>query len=718
VDTGLTVGIDIGGTFTDVVALAEDGTLTTTKAATTPGALEEGVLTGLADLATAHGLAIEEFLGRVRYVKHGSTVATNALLTGRGVPVGLIMTAGFEDTPLIMRAVGRVDGLSDEQIRHVASVTKPEPLVARHRILGVHERVDSQGKVVVPMRAEELLAAAERLVTTEGVQALALSFLNSWANPVHERRAAELIRSSPVTRDVYLSTGHELSQRAGEYARTNSAVANSSVGPVVNTYLRRLNDRLRTDGFTGAFLIMQGNGGLADWQSIRPIDMLQSGPAGGMRASQVFADRLGHSQVLTGDMGGTSFDVGLVVNGSFGYADEPVFDRYRLALPLADVKSIGAGGGTIARYEDGAGLRVGPDSAGSDPGPACYGRGGELPTVTDTNVIIGVIDPENFLGGRQTLDRGRAFAALEQHVARPMGRDIQEAAAGILQITDNRLGDILRREVVQSGYLPEDFVIYSFGGAGGSHAAQYARILGVHRVYVFRQASVFSALGIAMADILSTRVASCKLLLTQSLQDVVGRVDELREELVGAVRRSLSDLGDVAAADLEFELFLGMRFLRQSSHVEVPYPVDLLRSRDVDSLERAFRTRYAAMYGEGTDGARDDIEVSSIRLDAIHRVPKPLIVPPPAVAGSDIRRTREVHLAGGPVPVQVADLDSLAGGTWLSGPAVIEATDTTVLVPADSRAVVDDFRTVVVHVGACSDACGAPADDSTATGAN
>ncbi len=496
------IGVDIGGTFTDVALVGNSGTVYMSKAPTTPSDPANGVMDALKRAAEIISEPLSNLLGDTQRITHGSTIATNALLTRDGAKVGLVTTKGFEDTPYIMRAIGRVDGLSEEEIRHVMFLSKPTPLVDRHLIKGVPERMDAEGNPVIPLSTEAINTAVDELIEIHKVEALAVCLLNSWANPEHEQKVLDYVESAYGER-IYSSYSHRLARVAGEYARMNTVLADCFVGPKVKQYLSHLEQQLRQAGFGGIFLLMQGNGGLASPEQCAPVATLQSGPAGGMLATSQMAQLLGHSQVITADMGGTSFDVGLYSNGYWRYATEPVFDRFRILQPIIEIESIGAGGGTIAHADPQLGrLIVGPASAGADPGPASYGQGGNQPTVTDANVALRILDPEYFLGGAHPLHPEKASEAL-QKVASVLNLDELEVAAGIHQIINGKMADLIRRQVIRSGYLPGDFVLYAFGGAAAIHAVGFARDLGIHTIVVFPTSPVFSAFGIAMADVVA-----------------------------------------------------------------------------------------------------------------------------------------------------------------------------------------------------------------------
>ncbi len=343
------VGVDTGGTFTDVVVLSNAGDVWTAKAATTPDDFSRGVMDTLSEAARAVGMERSELLSRTTLFKHGSTVATNALITHSGVKVGFITTKGFEDTTEIMRAIGRVDGLSEDEIRHATWVTKPDPFVPRERVIGVRERMDYLGQEIIPLNRGDVMRAIRQLIEHEKVEAIAVSLMHAWTNPSHEEEIRSLVPEADPSGKIHWSFGSSLSQVAGEYARANTAIINSYLGPTVEHYLEGLENKLRAGGLRGPLLIMQGNGGVAHREHVSAIANLQSGPAGGMIASAHIAGHLRHKNVITTDMGGTSFDVGLITEGYWRYSQEPIVERFRMLQPIIDIESIGAGGGTIAR---------------------------------------------------------------------------------------------------------------------------------------------------------------------------------------------------------------------------------------------------------------------------------------------------------------------------------------------------------------------------------
>ena len=694
------VGVDTGGTFTDVVVMGGSGEIWTAKAPTTPDDFSRGVMDALEEAAKVVGVRRGQLLGRTALLTHGSTVATNALITHSGVKVGLIATKGFEDTTEIMRAIGRVDGLSEEEIRHVTWVTKPEPFVPRERILGVRERMDYLGQEIVPLNRRDVMAAIRYLIDEEKVEAIAVSFLHAWANPKHEEEVLSLALEADPSRRVYWSFGSALSLVAGEYARANTAIINSYLGPTVARYLKDLEGKLRGDGLKGLFLIMQGNGGAAHREHVTPIANLQSGPAGGMIASSYVAGLLGHKNVITTDMGGTSFDVGLITEGYWRYAQDPIVERFRILQPIIDIESIGAGGGTIARVDPDTGrLMVGPKSAGASPGPVCYDAGGEEVTVTDADLVLGIIDPNYFLGGRKKLNKQKAEKTIAEKIARPLKLAVAEAAAGIYDIVNSKMADLIRRQVVRTGYLPEEFVIYAFGGAGAVHAAGFAADLGVKRIYIFSTSPVFSAFGAAAADVIHTRVVSCQYVVPADPEVLNKRLESIERDLHEIMREEGFRRGQ-----LEFRRFFTIRYRRQTAGVELPLAWDRFSPKRLTELQGIFEKKYEELYGVGAGYTKAGIEISEIRVDAVGLVAKPRLKST-RVRKSNIasarKGKREIFFTRPErkrVDTPVYDYALLGAGARVKGPAVIELPFTTTLVPPGFQVTIDDYLNLVMEI--------------------
>ncbi len=614
--------------------------------------------------------------------------------------MGFITTKGFEDTTEIMRAIGRVDGLSADEIKHVTWITKPEPFVQREQIIGVRERMDYQGHEIVPLNRADVMEAIRRLIEEDKVEAIAVSLMHAWANPKHEEEIRALTAEADPHRKVYWSFGSSISQVAGEYARANTAILNSYLGPTVERYLKGLETKLQSGGLKGPLLIMQGNGGVAHREHVSAIANLQSGPAGGMIASAYVAGLLKHQNVITTDMGGTSFDVGLITEGYWRYAQEPIVERFRMLQPIIDIESIGAGGGTIAQVEAETGrLLVGPRSAGASPGPVCYDAGGEQVTVTDADLALGIIDPNYFLGGRKHLNKEKSLRAIEEKIARPLKLKVHEAAAGIHDIVNAKMSDLIRRQVVRTGYLPEEFVIYAFGGAGPVHAAGFAAELGIKQIYIFATSPVFSAFGAAAADVIRTRVMSCQYILPADPAVVNQRLDAIESEMKTAMTGE-----GFKPNQVEFRRFFTMRYRRQTAGVEMPVSWDRFNAKRMTEMQSAFEKKYEELYGVGAGYTKAGIEISEIRVDAVGKVAKP---------GLSASRKKKPDLKGARkskrqvfftrpdrkfIDTPVYDYENLGVGAVVKGPAVIELPFTTTLVPPDHRVTVDPFMNLVMQV--------------------
>lgn len=695
---GVIVGIDTGGTFTDIVVLHPDGRITINKSATTPGNFAQGVLDAVAIAAQSLGMTSGELLRQTTMFKHGTTVATNALITRRGAKVGLITTRGFEDTIYVMRAVGRVDGLDEMEIKHVTKVTKPTPLVPRQSIQGVYERIDYKGDIVVPLDIAGVRDAVQDLVEQRGVNAIAVCLLFSWMNPVHEDQVAVIVKELYPDRNLPITLSHEIAPQMGEYARSNTTIVNSFLWNTINRYVSGLNQQLQKLGLADDLMVMQANGGIVRPTQMTGVGTLQSGPAGGMIATAFVARLLGHPNVITGDMGGTSFDVGLMTDYQFAHAREPIAERFRLLQPMIDVESIGAGGGTIARVDPVTGrLLVGPDSAGADPGPICYGTGGTQVTVTDANVVLGYIDPDYFLGGRRKLDRNAAEDAIERQIARPLKLSTIEGAAGIYDVINSKMSDLIRRQVVRAGHVPEDYVIYAFGGAGPVHAAAYGAELGIGRVYVFPISPVFSAFGVASSDVVHTKMVTRHLVAPIDMEALNREIQAIEANLARVMEQEgFSEEG------MTFRRTLYMRYTRQVNEVGVQIPHGLLKAHDRSRIEGAFNAKYEEMYGSGAGHAEAGIEVISITVDAIGATVKPALRRQPLV-GPDSQAAhkgdRRAYFSGkdpGYKHTKIFDYTRLQAGNVITGPAIIETPFTTVVVPEGHLVKMDEYLNIVL----------------------
>ncbi|WFE22556.1 hydantoinase/oxoprolinase family protein [Solwaraspora sp. WMMD937] len=693
------VGTDIGGTFTDLVVLEDGAPPRLFKSPTTLPDRSGGVLAALELAAEAYGLELSEFTRRIDHFAHGTTAATNALIERKGAPTALLTTRGFADTLLIQRSMTSWVGLG-AATGHYSRRRNPEPIVPRAGIVEVTERVDSAGREVVPIDLTEVRAALVEMRDGDTeVGALAVSLLWSFVNPAHERALAELIKQEWPT--AYVTLSHQVAPVIGEYERTATTVINSYLGPVIRDYVNLLQTRLREAGFTGELSIMDSGGGVmrAGDAAARAASMLTSGPAGGVLASVALARRLGHRNVITSDMGGTSFDVGLIVNG------EPLVERtsevgnYHLALPRIKVQAIGAGGGSIAWVDEVGALVVGPESAGSVPGPACYGRGGERPTVTDADVVLGIIDPDHFLGGRMKLDRPAAEEAIRRYVAEPLGMSVTDAAAGIRQVADNQMADLLRKVTVEQGHDPRDFVIYAYGGAGPTHAYAYADAAGIGTLVVPPTATVHSAFGTVISDRYRAVQTTDPQRTPPGADDPAAHLDSDR------IAATFATLIDRCHADLDrdsratFTRIVYLKFRRQTQELPVVVPEGRLDGQVARRLVDDFLASYERIYGAGTALRSAGLELLTLRVEGRVRLTE-LAAAAPRRGGTlaaAVLGQRSVHFPEtGLVPATVYRGESVGPGLSLPGPAVLEFAGTTVVVGPRQQADVDDDANLVI----------------------
>ena len=699
------VGVDSGGTFTDCVVLDDAGGVTRAKAPSTPPRFEEGVLDALAEAARRLDRSLRDLLAETTIFAHGTTVATNILITRTGARTALVTTRGHEDAILIGRTVQKVAGLTESEIIDVARLSKADPIVPRSRIYGVDERTDRTGAVVAPLVTDRVEQLAERL-REEGVESVAVSFLWSFLNPEHERQAAAVLERAARNGDGggswFVTTSSELAPVIREYERTSTAVLNAYLTPGVNGYLARMRERLEAEGYGGAITVMHSSGGVRSVEEARAsgVTLLSSGPAGGILGTRELADHLGLDPVLATDVGGTSFDVGLVVGGEPAYAEAPVFSKYPVAVPVIDVASIGAGGGSIAWIEPATGvLRVGPQSAGSRPGPACYGAGGVEPTVTDANLVLGRLNPDYFLGGRLRLDAERARAAVTERIAEPLGLDAEAAAAAIVEIADAQMVDLIRKVTVERGLDPAGFTVFAYGGAAGLHAGAYAAKLGCRHLVVPRTAAVFSAFGIARADVKRVALASEPMEEPFDLARWRARFEEIERSLARELAAER-----LPVENLVLRRFVDLQFKGQVHAVRVPVTDGDLSAGDAgETVVRRFVELYEAKYGRGTAYRKAGVEATTFVVEGRAALPVPA-AQALAVEGDDasgaVAGERRVFLQerGGFESVPVLDAARLRPRNALEGPALVEAEDTTVLVHARQRLWVDELLNLRIEL--------------------
>jgi N-methylhydantoinase A len=693
---GYVIGVDIGGTFTDCVAMTPQGGLVHAKTLSThasdPG---EGVMNGIGLLADAIGQPTSALLAASDRVSHGTTIGTNLVVERKGARTGLLTTAGHVDVLSMMRGGGRTAGLPFEQVFSVHTTNKPEPLVPRERIGAIYERVDRRGEIVAPLDETRARRTLADLMAEHDLEALAICLLWSFRNPAHERRLAEIAREAAP--NLFVSLSCDVSPQLGEYERTVATVINAYIGPASARYLRTTSARLADQGLRDPFLIMQANGGVIPVAAAErtPLITLDSGPAGGLSGAVALARTAGLRNVIATDMGGTSFDVGLVVDGRPVIAETCVLSQYSYRTPHLDVRSIACGGGSIAWVEPHTrSLRVGPHSAGSSPGPVAYGRGGRRPTVTDADVALGLIRADGFLDGRMPLDAAGARAAIAD-LGEQLGLSPERTAAGILQVNNAAAANLIRQRTIQQGLDPRDFAIYAFGGAGPVHAWGYAQELGVKTVVIplGNGASTLSAFGIAASDVVLFFDEACEFHLPLDAGALNGALQALQGRALEVARAQGLDPAALVTERIGFLRYRGQYF----QSLALPLP-DADAADFNAALRESFNAEYARLHGEGALVMLQDVELFSLRVR--------LTLPLDARTGSTSttaepprpQSRRPVFWPGGTdwVDTDIWDGSRLRPGDEIAGPAIVELAHTTVAVAPDQSLTADRLGNLVL----------------------
>jgi N-methylhydantoinase A len=685
---GFLVGIDIGGTFTDCAIVDRAGKLLTTKVPSTPQDFSQGMMDALQTGARELDLTLEDFCRDIAFLSHGTTVGTNTIIQKKGAKVGLITTKGHEDAIHIMRGSRGYGGRDIRKVVHFPETAKPAPIVPKRLIRGVSERVDCFGEVVAPLNGAETERAIRELLA-EGVQAIAICFLWSFRNPNHELQARDLVRR--IAPEVFVTCSVDIAPKWGEYERVTATALNAYLGPVMSGYLARLDRTLTGLGYRHGLQIAQCGGGTVPVERAgeAPLLTLDSGPVAGVTASSFLGAAMGEPHIITTDMGGTSFDVSIIHDGKPAYAFTSNTDQYEYFLPKVDIQAIGAGGGSLARaHPETRTLTVGPESAGAFPGPVCYGRGGTVPTVTDAQLVLGYLDPHNFAGGRMQLDHAAAYAAIET-LGKSIGMGAVECAAGICRIVELNMADIIRKVTVEKGFDPREFVLFAFGGAGPAHAGVFAAELGVKKVIVPQRkaASTWCAFGAAAADVLHIFEHS-EILATPI------RAEQLNASLEAIEKRARAMMAGegIAPARQRFEFSLDVRHRGQINEVEVLIPWKRVPADYEPRLRKLFVGRYEKLYGRGSALAGAQLEVVVCRLRARALTPRPKITrargTARAIPKDALLKPRTIWWRG-LKKTPVYDGEKLAPGNALRGPAIVETSDTTVVVHPGTRLRVD-----------------------------
>jgi N-methylhydantoinase A len=678
------VASDIGGTFTDLVYVDErTGEVGTSKSDTTTPHFERGVMDTIGK-SRVDPPAVEFFV-------HGSTVIINALTERKGARTGLITTRGFRDVLEIRRA-NRPD-------LYNLRFKKPETFVPRRLRLEATERISHKGEVLTPLHEKEVEAAAAALVD-QGVDAIGICFLHSYINPSHEERAAEIVRKGWP--DLFVTASHEITREWREYERTSTAVLNSYVQPVAGGYLDSLEEKLNSSGVRGRKYAMQSNGGTATFESARrgPIGMVESGPVAGVLGAAAVGELIGESNIISLDIGGTTAKCSLVDHGEVKVTTEyklewtRTFPGYPIKVPVVDIVEIGAGGGSIARLDEAGALHVGPQSAGADPGPACYGRGGDRPTVTDANLIAGRINPDYFLGGEIPLSVDRANRALRP-IAEHFEVDEENAALGVIRLANGNMVNALKLISIHRGYDPRDFTLVAFGGGGPMHATALARDLHIGRVLVPPQPGVFSAWGMLMTDLrfdlVMTQIQRADLVDPSIMNDLW---TDLESQATDHFVRENVERGRVV-----FQRYADMRYAGQEHTVKVPFGEGAVTQESLSEVQARFHDLHEQTYTFRLDSP---VELVNFHMTAFGTVDKPML--PELQEDRDAQRAvkgrRHVDFDEmGRLEASIYERDRLGAGATVEGPAIVEeASCTTVVFPGD-RLSVDGYGDLVIEVG-------------------
>jgi N-methylhydantoinase A len=686
------ISLDIGGTFTDFVVRDEDGTVGTYKSSTTSGKISDGIFNGLSMIADRRGLELRELLAGCRSFSCGTTVATNAILERKTAKTGLICTEGFRDT-LLIREGGKTDTYN-------LYVDYPPPYLPRHLTFGVRERMNAEGGVETPLDEQQVRDAIGRMREWQ-VEAIAVSLLWSVANPAHELRIGEIIAEEWP--DIPVSLGHVVHPTIREYRRTSAAAIDASLKPIVHRNINEIRQRLESNGFGGVLTLVTSNGGRTSVEEVmsKPVYLCMSGPSAISHAGSEVGRMEGvpHGNIITVDMGGTSFDVSVTTGWRTPMHREGSIGGELFGVPSVEVLTIGAGGGSIARVDAGGLIHVGPESAGAFPGPACYGRGGTSPTVTDANLARGLLEPEGFADGQMQLSRAAAEEAIRLHVGDKVGMDVQQAASLICLTIEQSMVGAIEEITIRRGIDPRDFVLVSGGSAGGLHAAAIARELGIRQVLIPRAAGVLSAFGIDRGDV--------KFNFARSLFTSARRFDfQAAEDVLRALEAegtAYLDRMGVPQARRELHFSVEARYAGQVWQLTLPLPRPQLRTKaELDALVEAFHQLHEQHYS--VRSPEDPVEITEWNLVAVGRAE---VRAAEELAGSastlPMPRRRPAFLLGeGAIDLPVYHLDALPIGRPLPGPALIQDNLTVTLVPREASASITGHRAIVIDLASAA----------------
>lgn len=691
---GFVIGIDVGGTFTDAVAIAQDGSMVSAKTPSTPPDYGNAVLNAVDLLAKELGIPTAKLLAQTDYISHGTTSSLNALVMGKVPDVGFITTKGHRDSIYIMNVEGRYLGRPQHELQDVMRQVKPKGIVPRKLAREVVERIDRAGKVVVRLDEDHARGVIRDLLA-EGVQSIAISLLWSFRNDVHERRLRELIHE--IAPDVFVTLSCEVSPRIREFARNSTTIMSAQIGQSLARYLDDLEGRLRERGLVGSLLVMQSSGGTisAKEAAASAITTIGGVLTGGVVGCIKLAEKLGHRNVIATDVGGTTFLAGMVVDGEPVRSAETIVNQHPVNVPSLKVEAIGSGGGAIAWIDEGGNLRVGPHSAQAVPGPACYGAGGTEPTNTDANLVLGILSEEGLLGGSHPISKKLAEDAIRTRIAEPLGLSVEDAASAIYAVQNAQTGDLLRKIVVENGYDPRDFTVYAFGGAGPAHCAAYSAEVGVGEVVVplGPVTSAFSAFGLGVSDIVLIREHSDPMIAPYDPQHVAEIYRRLEADVGALLERQA-----VPVEGIEFYRELDMRYGLQLGEVTTPIASGPITTEALEEGVAKFEELYERLFGKGSGYREAGIHGITFRVRGVGV----LNVEPnfedmgggETISVEDAVIThRPVRLDGarGYVDTPIYNYRLLRPGHLITGPAIIQVPTTAVVIPHDMHGLIDRF---------------------------
>jgi N-methylhydantoinase A/oxoprolinase/acetone carboxylase beta subunit len=723
-----TIDIDIGGTFTDC-HVTYDGRRIWCKTRTTAYDLSIAMNEAIAEAASRLDLDVGRLLADAEIMRYSTTLAMNRLIERKGPKLGLLLTEGVEDTTLIGRGTQWADGVPIKYQRNLARIQRPVPLIPKEMIVGIKERIDSKGEVIRSLDENDLLDKIQYLVD-QGVRGFVVSLLWSFLNPAHERRIKDIIEQEyhPAflgAMPVFLSS--EIAPRIYEYPRTMMTLLNAYLHQSMYEELSGISDELRERKYMQPMMMIHNTGGMASVLRTSAVNTYNGGPVAGLMGSSYIGRLYGYRNVVTTDMGGTSFDIGMVAEGSPRfYQFMPVIDRWLVDATIIDTHSIGAGGGSIARVNELIANRVevGPESAGSMPGPACYNQGGTEPTVTDADVVLGYINPDYFHGGAIKLDRSRAERAIGEKVAKPLGISLEEAAFMVKRIVDGNMGQAIWRETVLKGFDPREFILFGFGGAGPTHCCGYARAAEMEKVVIFPFAPVFCAFGSSTMDVVHMYERSRHFHLlnpvTQEYMKDYAAFNETVTALQDLAHRDFAGEG-YSDEEVEYALELDMKFGGQLNVKRATSPVLRIQSEeDVIAIRRAFEQEYAQVYSSLGLNPEAGIEIHNFVVRGRVGHPKPEL-PRHEREGADPEQarggTRQAYWAPevGWVDTPVYRQDPLRCGNVVVGPAIIEAEDTTIVVGPEWRFSVGEYMDGIMEFTGAVTRDGQPAETAGVT---